>query len=202
MKSILVSAVSLALAAGCGAADPVDSSTSPQVTDRDGSKPISSSSGSSGSQANPGSSSSSSSGDVGSRACSERSGFWTGPLEGMYVDLLDPTNVAKKQPVLGTVTIKIAAAADGKISVATDSKIKITLKKILPGGGDATLDKAFSGAGTCDQLDGESGGDTGLVKVDVKATCRFSQTTCPGTWTATSGGKPVADGTFSVTKQQ
>jgi hypothetical protein len=116
------------------------------------------------------------------------------------VDLLDPTNTAKQQPVLGTATAKIVPGADGKIAIGDDSKLKIILKKILPGGGDATIDKPFTGGGTCADLDGVSGGDTGLIKVDVKATCKFSQAKCPGTRTATSGGKPVASGTFTLSK--
>jgi hypothetical protein len=208
MKAMIVSAgFFVVLAAGCSAPVPTDSdSRRGSDPERDETSPIESSSGTIDSRkpsppnSNPTPNAKSDEVET-SAACSELSGFWSGPLEGTYVDLLDPTNPAKQQPVLGTATAKIVPGTDGKIALGDDSKLKIILKKILPGGGDATIDKPFTGGGTCAELDGASGGDTGLIKVDVKATCKFSQASCPGTWTATSGGKPVASGTFTLSKK-
>lgn len=140
----------------------------------------------------------------GASAACGLAGIWTGPIEGSYVDLLQPS---KRHGVTGSATVKLGGAAKG-VEIDADSGIEIVLKDILGPGRDSTVKRPLTGGGSCESLDAKGDGDTGIIKVNVSASCKFAGDKCVGTWTAVTPGKngaadsEVANGTFSLAKSE
>ncbi|MCA9586943.1 MAG: hypothetical protein KC657_16430 [Myxococcales bacterium] len=208
MHGIHVATAVLVLVAGCSSPAPPDGAGSGDSTTTGARGASSSGEGSSGQAAGSsggggaGAGASSSGGGAGA-ACAN-AGIWSGPVEGTYVDLLKPD---KRLPVTGTATVKLTSGS-GKFQIDADSGIEIVLKDILGAGRDATVKRPLTGDSTCETLTAQGNGDTGILKVNVTADCKFAGDKCQGAWTAVTPGKngeadtEVANGTFSIAKKE